>query len=146
MSLPNNRPTTDNNALVVSLANTLLALCEMDREAVIALVRQQEGSKPRRVVFDLGGAARFGKIDLIKAVRSVTGLGLADAKAAVEGADLPVDLCTSNVVQAINVEFRSSLERWSRRDPSGGSSFYLDQDNRRITDYLATGHVPCTLV
>lgn len=145
MNSANTGHSTDANKLVISLANTLLALCDTDREAVIIRVRQQEGAKPRRVVFDLGGAARFGKIELIKAVRDVTGLGLADAKAAVEGADLPVNFRTSEVVQEINAKFRSGLDFWSQRDPSGGSSFYLDQDNRRIKDYLATGHVPCTL-
>lgn len=145
MNPANSSPKTDANALVISLANTLLALCDMDREAVITLVRQQEGAK-RRVVFDLGGAARFGKIELIKAVRYATGMGLAEAKGVVEGAEFPERFSNPRIVATINAEFAEGLRNRVQRTPPGSCGFYLDEDNKKITAYLASGHVPCTLV
>ncbi len=137
MNSANTGHSTDANKLVISLANTLLALCDTDREAVIIRVRQQE-LRRRRVVLNLGDASSFGVIALIKAVRDATGMGLADSKAAVDSMTLPGDLQTQSMVDSINAEFAVGLNRlcgFHGADTNTGAS---------VRAYIASGRVPCT--
>lgn len=131
-----------NSNLVESIANLVLALSTEERDAVLSMVSQQM-TRRQKVSFDLGPAARFWKIALIKAVRHATGMGLGQAKAVVEGMEqMPVVFSNTSVVSAINEEYRNILrERISRT----ADSFCTLTEQGIIQDYLNLRHYPCTI-